>query len=63
MASTSRKVASATGEQHAADNLAIFKAIKRKSQLPIWLVGTAWARFRLRRPRFRIAMASLRVSC
>lgn len=30
-----------TGEDHAADNLAIFKAIKRQSALPIWLVGTS----------------------
>jgi pimeloyl-ACP methyl ester carboxylesterase len=30
-----------TGEKHAADNVAIFKAIKLKSQLPIWLVGTS----------------------
>jgi len=30
-----------TGEKHAADNLAIFKAIKLKSPLPIWLVGTS----------------------
>ncbi len=29
------------GEKHAADNLAIFKAIKLKSKLPIWLVGTS----------------------
>jgi hypothetical protein len=30
-----------TGEQHATDNKAIFKAIKLRSQLPIWLVGTS----------------------
>jgi len=30
-----------TGEKHAADNVAIFRAIKLKSQLPIWLVGTS----------------------
>lgn len=30
-----------TGEQHAADNTAIFRAIKRKSPLPIWVVGTS----------------------
>jgi pimeloyl-ACP methyl ester carboxylesterase len=30
-----------TGARHAADNLAIFKAIKLKSPLPIWLVGTS----------------------
>jgi len=29
------------GEQHTADNVAIFKAIKGKSRLPIWLVGTS----------------------
>ena len=29
------------GEQHAADNSAIFKTIKQKSALPIWLVGTS----------------------
>jgi pimeloyl-ACP methyl ester carboxylesterase len=29
------------GKLHAADNLAIFKAIKRNSPLPIWLVGTS----------------------
>ena len=29
------------GEKHAADNVAIFKAIKLKSKLPIWLVGTS----------------------
>ena len=29
------------GEEHAADNRAIFKAIKQKSALPIWLVGTS----------------------
>jgi len=30
-----------TGEKHAADNVAIFKAIKLKSPLPIWVVGTS----------------------
>ncbi len=30
-----------TGDSHAADNVAIFKAIKLKSQLPIWVVGTS----------------------
>lgn len=30
-----------TGDQHAADNVAIFKTIQRKSTLPIWLVGTS----------------------
>lgn len=30
-----------TGEQHAADNLALFKLIKQKNPLPIWLVGTS----------------------
>ena len=30
-----------TGEKHGADNVAIFRAIKRKSPLPIWLVGTS----------------------
>jgi pimeloyl-ACP methyl ester carboxylesterase len=29
------------GNLHAADNLAIFKAIKRRSPLPIWVVGTS----------------------
>ena len=29
------------GEQHATDNVAIFKVIKRKSTLPVWLVGTS----------------------
>jgi pimeloyl-ACP methyl ester carboxylesterase len=29
------------GEEHAADNVAIFKAVKSKSALPIWLVGTS----------------------
>jgi len=29
------------GKLHAADNTAIFKAIKRKSPLPIWVVGTS----------------------
>jgi hypothetical protein len=29
------------GEKHAADNVAIFKAIKARSQIPIWLVGTS----------------------
>lgn len=30
-----------TGERHAADNVAIFKAIKARSPLPLWLVGTS----------------------
>jgi pimeloyl-ACP methyl ester carboxylesterase len=30
-----------TGARHAADNVATFKAIKLKSPLPIWLVGTS----------------------
>ena len=30
-----------SGEKHAADNLALFKTIKSKSPLPIWLVGTS----------------------
>ena len=30
-----------TGEKHAADNVALFKSIKSKSPLPIWLVGTS----------------------
>lgn len=30
-----------TGEAHAADNRAVFKALKEKSPLPIWLVGTS----------------------
>jgi hypothetical protein len=30
-----------TGDAHAADNVAIFKAIKLNSQLPIWVVGTS----------------------
>lgn len=30
-----------TGEKHAADNKAMFKAIKLKSRLPIWVVGTS----------------------
>jgi len=30
-----------TGELHAADNAAIFKAVKRKSRVPIWVVGTS----------------------
>jgi hypothetical protein len=30
-----------TGEKHAADNLAIFRAIKGRSPLPLWLVGTS----------------------
>lgn len=30
-----------TGDQHAADNVAIFKDIKLKSHLPIWVVGTS----------------------
>jgi pimeloyl-ACP methyl ester carboxylesterase len=29
------------GPKHAADNVAIFKAIKRKSPLPIWVIGTS----------------------
>lgn len=29
------------GEQHTADNISVFKAIKGKSRLPIWLVGTS----------------------
>ncbi len=29
------------GEKHAADNMAIFKAIKLRSPLPIWVVGTS----------------------
>lgn len=29
------------GGEHAADNVAIFKAIKLRSKLPIWLVGTS----------------------
>ncbi len=29
------------GEKHAADNLAIFKLIRQRSQAPIWLVGTS----------------------
>lgn len=29
------------GEKHAADNNALLKAIKRKSDLPIWVVGTS----------------------
>ena len=29
------------GEKHAADNLAIFKFIKQRSPLPIWVVGTS----------------------
>lgn len=29
------------GEQHTADNVAVFKAVKSKSRLPIWLVGTS----------------------
>lgn len=29
------------GEKHAADNVAIFKAIKDRSPLPIWVVGTS----------------------
>ncbi len=29
------------GDKHAADNVALFKAIKRKSTLPIWVVGTS----------------------
>jgi pimeloyl-ACP methyl ester carboxylesterase len=30
-----------TGDRHAADNLAIFKAIKARSPAPLWLVGTS----------------------
>lgn len=30
-----------TGDKHAADNVAIFKAIKLKSPAPIWVVGTS----------------------
>lgn len=30
-----------TGDQHAADNLAIFRAIRRQSERPIWVVGTS----------------------
>lgn len=30
-----------TGEKHGADNLAIFKAIKQRSSLPLWVVGTS----------------------
>lgn len=30
-----------TGEAHAADNVAIFKAVKRQSQAPLWVVGTS----------------------
>ena len=30
-----------TGEQHAQDNVAIFRAIKLKSGAPIWVVGTS----------------------
>lgn len=30
-----------SGEQHAADNNAVFKAIQGKSRLPMWLVGTS----------------------
>ena len=29
------------GEKHAADNIAIFKAIKQRSLLPLWVVGTS----------------------
>lgn len=29
------------GEKHAADNVAIFSAIKQQSPLPIWVVGTS----------------------
>lgn len=29
------------GEAHAADNVAIFKALKRKSPAPLWVVGTS----------------------
>lgn len=30
-----------TGEAHAADNVAIFKAVKQKSPAPLWVVGTS----------------------
>ena len=30
-----------TGEKHAADNLALFKAIQQRSTAPLWLVGTS----------------------
>lgn len=30
-----------TADLHAADNLAIFRAIRRKSERPIWVVGTS----------------------
>jgi pimeloyl-ACP methyl ester carboxylesterase len=30
-----------TGEKHNADNVAIFREIKRKSSLPIWVIGTS----------------------
>jgi pimeloyl-ACP methyl ester carboxylesterase len=30
-----------TGESHAADNVAIFRAIKQKSRVPLWVVGTS----------------------
>lgn len=30
-----------TGEKHASDNLAVLKAIRSKSALPIWVVGTS----------------------
>lgn len=30
-----------TGDEHAADNLAVFKAVKAHSALPLWLVGTS----------------------
>lgn len=30
-----------TGDKHAADNLAIFKAIRLRSAAPIWLIGTS----------------------
>jgi pimeloyl-ACP methyl ester carboxylesterase len=30
-----------TGQKHGADNVAIFKAIKGRSPLPIWVVGTS----------------------
>lgn len=29
------------GEQHTADNMAIFKAVKQRSQSPLWVVGTS----------------------
>ncbi|MDD5297504.1 MAG: hypothetical protein PHU46_11390 [Rhodocyclaceae bacterium] len=30
-----------SGERHGADNLAIFRALKQRSALPIWVVGTS----------------------